>query len=210
MIYKKIFLIIILLSFALPVFAVQKGRVETSSVLFDYSTLDYVGIQKEADIYFKYYQKSSDALAKERYLDIAAGKYYILTKIDNSKIKPYVQLGRIYDEKNKSRLAKENFCKAININSTDAAANYYFGDFYYKRNDYKKALYHYNVAYNNGYSRIYSLNLKLATIYEKFADLSNAKKFYDVSYSMKPSTTLQQKIQSFSGENFAESEYYRE
>ena len=44
---------------------------------------------------------------------------------------------------------------------------------------------------------------------EKFADLVNAKKFYEVSYSLNPKATeLQQKIQSLNGLNYDKSEYY--
>jgi len=210
MIYKNLFVFIILCFTINTSFAVQSGKIEYNSVLFDYKKLNYTQIQKEADNFFAMSQKSKTPESREQFLESASGKYYILTKVDNTKIQPYIQLGRIYDEKNKPRLAKENFCKAININFKDPAANYYYGEFFYKRNEYKKALQHYNIAYNNGYQNKYTLNLRLATIYEKFADLSNAKKFYDVSYSMKPSTELQKKIRSLDVQEYKKSGYYRE
>jgi hypothetical protein len=210
MIYKIFILITALFLTINTSFAVQSGEVEYNSVLFDYSKLDFAKIQKEADTYFALAKKSNTPESREQYFNDASGKYYILTKVDNTKIQPYIQLGRIYDEKNKPRLAKENFCKAININYKDPTANYYFGEFFYKRNEYKKALHHFNVAYDNGLRNNYTLNLKLATIYEKFADLSNAKKFYDVSYSMRPSTELQNKIRSLDEQEYSQSGYYRE
>ena len=136
-------------------------------------------------------------------------KYYLLTKIDYSQITPYIQLARIYDEKNNNRLAKEYFYKASNLDVNNPYANFYFGEFYFKRNDYKRALRYYNIAYNNGLNNSYDLNLRLATIYEKFADLVNAKKFYEVSYSMNPNNVeLRQKIQSLNELNYDKSEYY--
>ena len=136
-------------------------------------------------------------------------KYYLLTKIDYSQITPYIQLARIYDEKNNNRLAKEYFYKASNLDVNNPYANFYFGEFYFKRNDYKRALRYYNIAYNNGLNNRYDLNLRLATIYEKFADLVNAKKFYEVSYSMNPNNVeLRQKIQSLNELNYDKSEYY--
>ncbi len=210
MIYKHLLVITALLLTINTSLAIQSGKIEYNSVLFDYKKLNFTQIQKEADNYFALSRKSTTPESKEQYLNSASGKYYILTKVDNTKIQPYIQLGRIYDEKNKPRLAKENFCKAININFKDPSANYYYGEFFYKRREYKKALYHYNIAYNNGYKNKYTLNLRLATIYEKFADLSNAKKFYDVSYSMKPSTELQEKIRSFNEQEYRKSGYYRE
>ncbi|CCY62452.1 MAG: tetratricopeptide repeat protein [Candidatus Gastranaerophilaceae bacterium] len=203
-------LFITLLLFSLSTaYGAQSGYLEYNSVLFDYSKLNAAEIQKEADEYFDKFLTSSDELFKENYLNAAMSKYYVLTKIDYSQIKPYIQLARIYDEKNHNRLAKEYFYKATNLDTNNPYANFYFGEFYYKRNDYKRALRYYNIAYNNGLNNRYDLNLRLATIYEKFADLVNAKKFYEVSYSLNPKATeLQQKIQSLNGLNYDKSEYY--
>lgn len=190
-------------------YAAQSGYLEYNSVLFDYSKLNAAAIQKEADEYFEKFITSSDELFKEQYLNAAMSKYYLLTKIDYSQITPYIQLARIYDEKNNNRLAKEYFYKASNLDVNNPYANFYFGEFYFKRNDYKRALRYYNIAYNNGLNNRYDLNLRLATIYEKFADLVNAKKFYEVSYSMNPNNVdLRQKIQSLNELNYDKSEYY--
>ncbi len=209
MICKKIFAPLFAILFSMNIaLSAQTGRIDYNSVLFDYSQLDFNKIKKEADSFFALHKNSKDTETKEQYLNTAAGKYYILTKIDNTRLEPYVQLGRIYDEKNKARLAKENFCKAINLKSTDADANFYFGEFYYKRKDYKQALYYYDKAYNNGYNLKYILNLRLATIYEKLGDLSNAKNFYDVSYSMKPNSKLKKRILDIKNTDYYKSGYY--
>ena len=85
----------------------------------------------------------------------------------------------------------------------------WFGEYYFKRRDFKRALKHYTIAYNNGYANNYDLNFRLATIYEKFADLMNAKKFYEATYSLKPEDTeLQEKIQSINDMGYDKSEYY--
>ena len=84
-------------------YAAQSGYLEYNSVLFDYSKLNAAAIQKEADEYFEKFITSSDELFKEQYLNAAMSKYYLLTKIDYSQITPYIQLARIYDEKNNNR-----------------------------------------------------------------------------------------------------------
>lgn len=208
-IYKKIFILLFVI-FACSdlTYSYQSGKIEKSSIFFDYSKLNSTEIQNEADGCFEMYKKSKDK--NENWLDMSAGKYYLLTKIDNTAIRPYVQLGRIYDEKNQTRLAKENFYKATNLNSLDPYANFYFGEFYYKRNDYKRALKYYKIAYNNGLNGRYDLNIKLAVIYEKFADLINAKKFYEISNSLKPDSQLQEKIRLLNELGYDKSEYYRE
>ena len=106
------------------------------------------------------------------------------------------------------RLAKEYFSKAINIEPDNPSANFYFGEFYYTRRDYNRALKYYRIAYNNGYSNKYDINIRLATINEKLADLINAKKFYEISYSIKPDNKIQEKIQLLNELNYDKSEYY--
>ena len=79
---------------------------------------------KDADNDFLTFLKSPDAIKKEQYLNSAMNKYYVLTKIDNSKIPPCVQLGRIHDEKNNYDLAVEYFHKALNINASHPYATF--------------------------------------------------------------------------------------
>lgn len=213
MIYKKIqlfpLLFILILSFNVnKSFSKELGRIEYRSILFDYSKLDYKKIKNEADYNFNLYLQSTNETDKNKFLNTATSKYYILTKIDNSKIEPYIQLGRIYDYTDHPRLAKEAFFKAININPSNPYTNFYFGDFFYNRRDYKRALKCYKIAYNNGLNNKYELNLKLAIIHEKFADLINAKKYYEITYKIKPDTKIQEKIQLLNELNYDKSEYY--
>ena len=44
--------------------------------------------------------------------------------------------------------------------------------------------------------------MRLAITYEKIADITNAKKFYELSYNMKPDYMLQRKIQSLNETDF--------
>ena len=174
----------------------------------DYSHLDSKKIRSEAEKDFHLYFNTSDKLLKEKYLNSTMNKYYILSQINPGDIDAYIKLGKIYDEKNISELAKTYFYKALNINKEMALANFYFGDYYYKRNDYKKALYHYKIAYKNGVAKTYDFNLKLATIYEKLADLSNAKKFYEISYNIKADSRIGEKIQLLNELHYDKSDYY--
>ena len=188
--------------------AAVSGRLEYNSVLFDYSKLNFSSIKKEADKNFDLYLQTKNRTEKKKFLNLATSKYYILTKIDYTRIEPYIQLGRIYDYTDHPRLAKEYFSKAINIEPDNPSANFYFGEFYYTRRDYNRALKYYRIAYNNGYSNKYDINIRLATINEKLADLINAKKFYEISYSIKPDNKIQEKIQLLNELNYDKSEYY--
>lgn len=189
-------------------FAYPNGKIEYNYILFDYSKLNFQKIKNDADKNFEMFLNAKNETDKRNYLDLATSKYYILTKVDYSRIEPYIQLGRIYDYTNHPRLAKENFSKAINIEANNAFANFYFGEFYFKRRDYKRALKYYKVAYNNGFNNTYDINHRLAVIHEKFADLVNSKKYYEISNSIKPDSKIQEKIQLLNELNYDKSEYY--
>jgi tetratricopeptide (TPR) repeat protein len=194
MTYKiVIFAVLILLSN--PVLAIQSGGIEYDDVFTDYSLLNAAQIRSEADAFF----------AKEDY-DAAMGKYYLLTKIDSSQAFALVQLARIYDQKNKNRLAKEYFYRATNIDPNDPYATFYFGEFYFKRDDFKRALRYYKIAYGHGFSDRYDINLRLATVYEKLADLVSAQKYY--AFASRTNPELQEKVNSINALNYDKSEYY--
>lgn len=203
---KILYLLICLLIFVLPVFSIEKGSVKYEDNLMDYSVLDGQKILKEADSFFEQYEATNDP----KYLSTAMGKYYIVTKIYPVEIYPMVQLARTYDEKKLDRFAKEYFSICYDINKKDPYLNYYLGDFYYKRNDFKRALRYFKRAYENGYSDYYDLNLKIATIYEKFADLLTAKYYYKKAFSLNQSNTnLKDKALHIDSLNYYNSGYYK-
>ena len=188
-----------------PVFAVEKGSVKFEENLIDYSVLDANKILTDADSFFEQYETTGD----KKFLNTAMGNYYLVTKVFPLEIYPMDQLARTYDEKKLDRFAKEYFNICLDINRKDPYLNYYLGDFYYKRRDFKRALRYFRIAYNNGYRDYYDLNYKIATIYEKFADLSKAKYYYEKAYSMDNSkTNLQDKILQIDSLNYDQSEYY--
>lgn len=206
MIYRKIILLFsILFLLSHSAYAIEKASVKYEQNLIDYSVLDAGKILQEADMFFEQYEKTLD----KKYLSTAMGKYYILTKIYPVDMYPTVQLARTYDAANIDRIAKEYFNIGYDIDKRNPYLNYYNGDFYYKRHDYKRALRYYKIAYNNGYSDYYDLNVKIATIYEKFADLKNAKYYYERAYSMNPSASyLKDKATQIQSLNYDKSEYY--
>lgn len=204
---KKILnLAICLLIFVHPCFSIEKGSVKYEDNLMDYSVLDGQKILQEADSFFEQYETTKDP----KYLSTAMGKYYIVTKIYPVEIYPMVQLARTYDEKKLDKFAKEYFSICYDINKKDPYLNYYMGDFYYKRNDFKRALRYFKRAYDNGYSEYYDLNVKIATIYEKFADLLTAKYYYEKAFSLDQSNTnLKDKTLQIESLNYYDSGYYK-
>ena len=206
MICKKfIYALIILITCSLSANAFQKATVKYEENPIDYSVLNPDTVMAEADKYYAKYEETGN----EKYLSTAMGKYYILTKIYPVEMYPNVQLARTYDEKHLDRLAKSYFNRSLNINKYDPYLNYYFGDFYYKRQDYKRALRHFKIAYNNGYDQYYDVIVKIATIYEKFADLKNAKYYYGKALSINSADSkIKEKAEKINSLNYDTSEYY--
>ena len=206
MICKKILLLCLLFIISgLSALAIEKASVKYEENLIDYFALDSQKILTEADNFFAQYEQTLN----KKYLSTAMGKYYILTQIFPVDMYPTVQLARTYDAANLDRIAKEYFNIGYDINKSDPYLNYYYAEFYYKRRDYKRALRYYKIAGNNGYGDYYDLNVKIATIYEKFADLLNAKYYYERAYSMNPSNSyLKDKALQIKSLNYDKSEYY--
>ena len=54
-------------------------------------------IQTEADYYLDTALVTDDEQIRQGLLEVAAGKYFLLSKINPHAVTPYVQLARIYD-----------------------------------------------------------------------------------------------------------------
>ncbi len=206
MIYKKIVYILIFFVFmGLSSNAIEKASIKYDEDMIDYKKLDAVSVLKEADAYFNQYLTTQD----KKYLGTSMGKYYILTKINPVDMYYNVQLARTYDFAYLDRLARQYFGVCYDINKHDPFLNYHHAEFYNRRNDYKRALRFYKIAYNQGYSENFDLNFKIATIYEKFADLKNARYHYEKAYSLNPEyKDLNEKILQLNSLDYDKSEYY--
>ena len=194
---KWFFILIIFTS--LPVFALEKGGISYDGI--DYSKLNASKIRTEADAFWDKYEQTNDLA----FLTTATAKYYVLTKINPLDIYSIVQLAKSYGELGNYKYAKSYFNRAISIDKNDPYTNYYYAEFYFKRNNYRKALRYYMIAYDSSYSNNENLNIKIATIYEKFADLHKAKYYYERAYSINSSSGYSKdkiiQLQSILGES---------
>lgn len=87
-------------------------------------------------------------------------------------------MARVYDYEDQNSYAKAYFFKALKIDKLNADTNYYFGEYYYSRDDYKRALYFYNIAFENGSKENFNVLIKMALMYEKLGDLLRANQYY--------------------------------
>lgn len=214
MIYKKILLALPLVSILLvsgypPSIALGSGYSQYENLNFDTSYINPVSVRKEADEYFV---KAFDSATEEdqtKYYQYAMQKYYLLSIAEPYNYYPYVQMARIHDEQNEEKLAKKNYYHAFNLDKNNPYTNFYFAEFYKKREMYNKALKYYLIAYNNGYRDNYVTNLKLAELYEKLGDLKKSKELYEKLNGINPAdSAIQEKIQNLNELDYENSEYY--
>lgn len=207
---KRTVCLLVLLALGCPSFAVEYGTVKYNDSTIDYSVIDKSTVLNRADSYFEKALKATDKKEQENLLQKASGEYFILTRIEPQNLRYMVQMARIYDLENNNNYAKEYFFNALKMDKHNARTNYYFGEYYYKRNEYEKALYFYNTALENGHGENYEILIKMAVMYEKLGDLLRANQYYKKAYIINPSNTkLSGKIKEIEQVKYKNTNYYK-
>ena len=135
--------------------------------------------------------------------------YTILQNINPENIDYPVALGRLYDKIGKDRYAKGGFSRAIAVNPSNPEPYFYFGEYYYSRNLYRKSLKYYNEAYKNGFETNYNLLFKMGDVYEKLGDTRSALKYLKNAEKQSPNSELSAKIKRIEAEDSVNSVYNR-
>lgn len=94
--------------------------------------------------------------------------YSVLQNMNPYNIDYSVKLGILYDRINKDRYAKGNFSRAIGVDSSRYEPYYYFGEYYYRRAQYRMALKYYKKALERTNTPNYNLVSRMNDIYAKF------------------------------------------
>ena len=212
-IYKKIFIalgaFVIIGSTLSAVYALEFGSIKYSDNVFDYSKFDKTSVRKTADKYFNDALSSDEQSLKKELFQKAGGQYFILSKITPGDLYPLIQLARVYDYKDKNSYSKAYFYRALEINKKDPSTNYYFGEYYYSRKEYKKALYYYNIAFRNGYKEGYDVMIRMAMMYERLGDLLRANQYYKRAFLIKPNDeNIADKIRILEDLRYKDTGYY--
>ncbi len=189
--------------------AVEFGEVNYNDAYIDYSKIDKASTQKLADYYFQKALAAQNNSQKKEFLQKASGEYFILTRLEPDNIYPLVQLARVYDYEKQNSYSKAYFFRALKIDKKNALTNYYFGEFYYTREDYTRALYYYNTAFENGYQETFNVLIKMAVMYEKLGDLLRANQYYKKAFLIQPNNTiLPEKIREIESLKYKNTGYY--
>ena len=210
MIKKLIYILILFILCINSVFAqTQNAYLNYNGYQYAFKPTDKAKFLTNAYVNMLLWEKALTVEDKNFYLKEAMRYYFLLSKIDPKSIDAQIGLGRVYDEYKLDKFAKEHFFKAYDFDNRNPKTNFYFANFYYKRNDFITALFYYKKAYQYGFSKNYEVNYKIGTIHEKLADIETAKKFYVSASKIKPQNEeLINKIRLLDELKYDESQYY--
>lgn len=171
-------------------------------------SVDYKSVEEAADRLFYAGLETNDQNLKEAYLSQALVKYMLLLSINPKDTICCTQIGVIHDHLNHPKMAKDYLYQAINIEPNNPFANFYSGEYYFRKRQYYDALKYYLVAYRNGYQNFYEINLKLGTIYEKLGDIEKAKIYFNKARKQNSNSgNLESKLKSLNSVYYRKTDY---
>lgn len=201
---KLLFLFLIYSIFGLPSYSAIKGGLEYS-IPIDYSKLNEDELQAKAGFYYNLALRNGK---DSEDMTAALNLYHMLAHKNHDNVMYLTRLGTLYDIAGKDRYAKGAFFDAMGIKPNEPEAYFRLGEFYYKRQMYKKALRFYSEAYKFGYTRRYETVYKLGDIYEKFGDTKSALRYLRLASTISANSALDDKLQRVENSDKINREYY--
>ena len=163
----RILLIPLILCFSLlPSYSAIKGGVNYKLPI-DYTKLNQTELETKADFYYK---PALNSKQLDENMTSALNLYSMLSNAYPENQIYALRLGRLYDVLGKDRYAKGQYYRAMGLDQSKPEPYYYLGNYFYKREEYRKALKFYLKAYDRGYSNHPQTIEKINTIYRKFGD----------------------------------------
>ena len=199
-------ILIFVCSLSAPAFCALKGGLEYQ-IPIDYSKLSTEELENKAGFYYGLALKTSNGKVNDD-MTSALNLYTILSSKNPENTFYKIRLGHLYDIIGKDRYAKGYFFQAIGTDSSQPEPYFRLGEFYYRRELYKKALNMYKEAYKRGYIGNYDTLYKIGDIYEKFGDTEAALKYLKLAARKSPNSELDNKIKRVENANAINKEYY--
>ena len=128
---------------------------------------DYI---EEGNFFLQKIESNETAELNSMYLKNALYNFYVASKSTPPSSDALVGLGRVYMQMDKYDDAKNALFKAYSIDKYNAEANFYFGEFWFKYNDYNEALLYFKNAYGLGYKDTNKVLDMIIKCYNKLGD----------------------------------------
>ena len=189
----------------LPSFSALRGGVDYK-IPFDYTKLNQAELEEKAEFF---YTPAIETKQLDENMTYALNLYALLSNAYPENIMYPLRLGKLYDVIGKDRHAKGQYFRAMNINPSRPEPYFYLGDYYFKREQYRKALKFYLKAYDIGYSEHYPTLEKLGTIYQKLGDTEKALYYLQCASTISPNDDLFNRINNIRNANEINQEYYK-
>ena len=205
--HKFIILAALLALIPLSSFAIQKGGIEYIPKI-DYNLINTSNFEKKAFEHFTIATTTDIEEERIKNTEYALGEYRALLIKHPDNANYALKIALLYELANKERYAKSFFYQATGINPKYAQAYEAFGDYYFKKEDYRRALKQYNEAYilNNN---IYNVNYKIGIIHQKLGDTRSALKYLKQANQINTSEDLENKIRLLEELNSSNALYYQ-
>lgn len=203
---KLLIPVFLCLFLTLPSHSALKGKLDYQ-IPIDYSKLSEEELDTKAGVYYNLALKTSSGSVNEE-VTAALNLYAILCNKNPENIFYKTRLGTLYDLIGEDRYARGCFYAAIGVDKMQPEPFFRLGEFYYKRELYKRALKMYQAAYKKGYQGHYDTLYKIGDIYEKFGDTEAALKYLKLASQKSPNAELDNKIQRVENMNQINKEYY--
>lgn len=163
-------------------------------VPIDYSKIDKNALADQANLLFNHFEQITDEEYRKKYIQALLNRYAVLSVMDPSDPFYFTRLGILYDEMRNDTLAMSNFFKATNLVPNYQYARFSFGNYYYKRGYYRKALYQYKLAAGIVSPYSYQRFMKMGSVYEKLGNFKLALDAYKSAYQEQNGLELYNKI----------------
>ena len=154
---------LILVLTLLPSYSFIEGKIE-NGIPIDYTKLNQTETEAKAE---SYYSKAILSAELSDDMTNALNLYRMLANAYPDNVIYSLKLGKLYDAIGKDRYAKGFYYRAMNIDKTNSEPYRYLGDFFYKREQYRKALKFYLRAQERGNIQV---GEKINEIYSRFGD----------------------------------------
>ena len=202
----RLLLIPLILCFTLiPSYSAIKGGIDYK-IPFDYTKLNQSELESKAEFYYDQAVKSGTL---DENMTQELNLYSLLSNAYPENINYALKLGKLYETIGKDRYAKGQYYRAMGLNQSRTEPYYNLGNYFYDKDQYRKALKYYIKAYDNGYSEHYPPLEKLGTIYQKFGDTEKSLQYLQCASTLSPNEDLDKKINSVKNSDNTNREYYK-